>query len=124
MHLPLFLFLIFFGAPGLCAPDRQFQEWVGEENLFSNNLSTSPILNSPAPTEVTLDPDQQAEVDAKKMTPRNIAIDLSRIIILYVFIVLIVYGIRMRAMGPVFQVMVKYQPPSGEKRVRPVMEEV
>ncbi|CAS00010.1 Protein CBG27732 [Caenorhabditis briggsae] len=58
------------------------------------------------------------------MTPRNIAIDLSRIIILYVFIVLIVYGIWMRAMGPVFQVMVKYQPPSGEKRVRPVMEEV
>ncbi|CAO4385452.1 unnamed protein product [Caenorhabditis nigoni] len=124
MHLPLFVLLIFFGAPGLCAPDRQFQEWVGEEKLLSNDLSTSPILNSPAPTEVTLDPDQQAEVEAKKMTPRNIAIDLSRIIILYVFIVLIIYGIWMRAMGPVFQVIAKYQPPSGEKRARSAVEEV
>ncbi|CAP33118.1 Protein CBG14664 [Caenorhabditis briggsae] len=123
MHFPLFLLLIFFGAPAFCAPDRQFQEWVGGEKLFSNDISTSPVLNSPAPTEVSLDPDQQAEVEAKKMTARNIAIDLRRIIIICVFLVLIVYDIWMRAMGPAFQVIVKYQPP-GEKRFCSAVEEV
>ncbi|PIC18377.1 hypothetical protein B9Z55_024292 [Caenorhabditis nigoni] len=119
MHLPLFLLLVFFGAPAFCAPDRQLQEWIGEEKLFSDDLPTPPVLNSPVPTEVTLNPDQQAEVEAKKMTP----IDLRSIMVICVFLVLIVYDICMRAMGPGFRVIVKYQPP-GKKRVCSAVEDV
>ncbi|CAO4385455.1 unnamed protein product [Caenorhabditis nigoni] len=119
MHLPLFLLLVFFGAPAFCAPDRQLQEWIGEEKLLSDDLPTPPVLNSPAPTEVTLNPDQQAEVEATKMTP----IDLRSILIICVFLALIVYDICMRAMCPGFQKIVKYHPP-GEKRVRSAVEDV
>ncbi|CAP33116.1 Protein CBG14661 [Caenorhabditis briggsae] len=124
MHLYFILFLVFLGVPALCAPHWERQDWIGGIHVFSNDRLISPKFRGSTPAAVALDQDTQVEVEAVEVAHENISIELARIVLFYSFIILVAYCIWSRVMDQVLDVIVKYQPRYGEKRIEFVSDEL
>ncbi|PIC18372.1 hypothetical protein B9Z55_024288 [Caenorhabditis nigoni] len=124
MHLYSVLFLAFFGVPALCEPHWERQDWIGGIHVFSNEPLNSPKFRGNAHAAAALDQAQQVEVEAVEVTHENISIDLARIVLFYSFMILLAYCIWSRVMDQVLDVLVKYQPRYGEKRVEFIPDEM
>ncbi|CAO4385454.1 unnamed protein product [Caenorhabditis nigoni] len=120
MNLYLVLCLAFLGVPALCAPHWERQDWIGGIHVFSND----PPIRGSAPTAALLDQDPQVEVEAVEMAHENMSVDLARIVFFYSFIIFIAFCIWSRVMDQVLDVLVKYQPRYGEKRIEFIPDEL